>query len=108
MTYYLKKNRRLNMTREEALKKMQAFINFFPAAKTEIEDIIDALSKPIWYNADNEPPKDTCILIEVSFFKDTLDYYSLKWCNSVCPSWEEYVKEYYVKRWTYISDLLPK
>lgn len=96
------------MTKEEALTKMRALINFFPAAKTEIEEIIDTLSKPIWYSADEEPPKNTNILIEVSFFKDTLDYYSLEWCTSVCPSWEEYIKEYHVKKWTYIDDILPK
>lgn len=43
------------MTREEALKKMQVFIDFFPAAKSEIEEIIDALSKPIWHDISEEP-----------------------------------------------------
>lgn len=96
------------MTREEALKKMQAFIDFFPAAKTEIEEVIDALSKPIWHSADEEPPKDAYILVETSIFGNRLEYYSCFGYDSEYPSWEETVKWYYIKRWAYISDLLPK
>lgn len=115
------------MTREEALKKMQAFIDFFPAAKTEIEEIIDALSNPIWHESDKVPHKDTPILIETSFFGDSLEYYSYCWCSppfsgleeyvkdnsyykcsSSFPSWKEYVKEYHVKRWAYIDELFSK
>lgn len=44
------------MTREEALKKMQEFIDFFPAAKQEIEDSISALSKPIWISVKDSLP----------------------------------------------------
>lgn len=93
------------MTREEALKKMQAFIDFFPAAKTEIEEVIDALSKPLWHSADEEPPKNAYILIETSIFIDRLDYYSCNWCDSEFPNWEESVIGYHIKRWAYISDL---
>lgn len=99
----------MSMAREEALKKMQAFIDFFPTAKTEIEEIISALSKPTWHSADEVPPKDTNILIETSFFgEDSLEYYSYYWCYPAVPGWVEYVKEYHVKRWAYISDLLQK
>lgn len=59
------------------------------------------------HSADEEPPKDTYILIEISF-EDRLEYYSCDWSASVFLSWEEYVKAYHVKRWMYISDLFPK
>ena len=63
----------------------------------------------VWHSADEVPPKDTNILIETSFFgEDSLEYYSYYWCYPAVPGWVEYVKEYHVKRWAYISDLLQK
>lgn len=60
----------------------------------------------LWHNASDEPVKDTHILIETSFFEDSLEYYSCQWSTSICPSWEEYVKEYNIKRWMYLGDLV--
>lgn len=60
----------------------------------------------LWHKADEEPSKDTHILIETSFFKDNLEYYSHYWSASSAPSWEEYVKECHIKRWIYLYDLL--
>lgn len=60
----------------------------------------------LWHKVDEEPSKDTYILIETSFFKDDLEYYSHCWSASSAPSWEEYVKDCDVKRWIYLCDLV--
>ena len=60
----------------------------------------------LWHKVDEEPSKDTYILMETSFFKDNLEYYSHYWSAASAPSWEEYVKDWYIKRWIYLYDLL--
>lgn len=44
------------MTREEALKKMQTFMDFFPAAKSEMQEAIDALCEPKWVSVKEDLP----------------------------------------------------
>ena len=44
------------MTRKEALKKMQTFMDFFPAAKSEMQEAIDALCEPKWVSVKEDLP----------------------------------------------------
>ena len=44
------------ITREEALRKIQAFIDFCPAIKTEMEETVEALSVPQWIKVEVDLP----------------------------------------------------
>lgn len=60
------------MTREDALKKMQAFMDFFPAAKSEIQESIDALCEPKWVSVKEDLPCNHEELISLDDKRDTL------------------------------------
>lgn len=44
------------ITREEALRKIQVFIDFCPAIKTEMEETVEALSVPQWIKVEVDLP----------------------------------------------------
>ena len=44
------------ITREESLRKIQSFIDFCPAIKTEMEEIVEALSVPQWIKVEVDLP----------------------------------------------------
>lgn len=44
------------ITRKEALRKIQAFIDFCPAIKAEMEETIEALSVPQWIKVEDDLP----------------------------------------------------
>lgn len=44
------------MTREQALKIMKSFMDFFPANKEEIQEAVKILSSPQWISIDDDLP----------------------------------------------------
>ena len=44
------------ITREETLRKIQVFIDFCPAIKTEMEETVEALSVPQWIKVEVDLP----------------------------------------------------
>ena len=44
------------ITREESLRKIQTIIDFCPAIKTEMEEIVEALSVPQWIKVEVDLP----------------------------------------------------
>ena len=58
------------ITREESLRKIQAFIDFCPAIKTEMEEIVEALSVPQWINVEDDLPCNHSDLVLI--YNDTL------------------------------------
>ena len=58
------------ITREVSLRKIQAFIDFCPAIKTEMEEIVEALSVPQWINVEDDLPCNHSDLVLI--YNDTL------------------------------------
>ena len=106
------------MTREEIAKFQAVDPNYFVTDREEeqykvvcIDCDLVADAKPdlqkLWHDVSEEPIEDTDILYEDKYGRcKSLNPYLSLWYGGI--GWENTVREYEIKRWAYLSDILPK